>query len=102
MKINIWKNQREIEKTYEVDAYDIMYGTVEDILGILDGIDEKSNNMELLNAVSQNREKLNELLLDVFPEMTPDELKRVKMKELIPLLLELFTFIGKSFQKQKN
>ena len=28
MKINIYKNQREVEKTYEVDNYDLMYGTV--------------------------------------------------------------------------
>ena len=36
MKLNIYKNQKEIEKTYTIDDYDIMYGTVEDILSVFD------------------------------------------------------------------
>jgi hypothetical protein len=42
------------------------------------------------------------LLLDVFPEATPDELRRVKLKELVPFFIELFSYVGKSFSNSKN
>ena len=46
MKLNVYKSQTEIEKTFEADAYDLMYGTVEDILGILDVLDETKDTGE--------------------------------------------------------
>ena len=102
MKINIYKNQNEIEKTLECNAYDLMYGTVEDILEILDGITDKTDQMQLFNAVAKNRDKLNKLLLDVFPEMTEADLRNIKVKELVPFFVELFSFVGESFRSQKK
>lgn len=101
MKLNIYKNQKEIEKTYEVEGYDIMYGTVEDILDILDNVNG-DNDDDLIKAVSANRDKLNKLLLDVFPEATPEELRRVKLKELIPFFTELFAYVTASFNNPET
>jgi hypothetical protein len=36
MKITIWKNENEIEKTYERDNYKLFFGTIEDILSVFD------------------------------------------------------------------
>jgi hypothetical protein len=102
LELNIYKNQKEVEKTYRTEAYDLMYGTVEDVLSILDGITDKTDNMQIFNAVSKNREKINMLLLDVFPDATPDELRKVKLKELVPFFIELFSYVGKSFSNSKN
>ena len=101
MKLNIYKNQREVEKTYEVDNYDIMYGTVEDILEVFDEIDDLQDNSQMLNAIKKYRTRLNDLLQDIFPDLTDDELRRVKLKELIPVFLELFQYVTASF-KSKN
>lgn len=97
MKLNVYKNQKEIEKTYEVDTYDLMYGTVEDILGIFDELEDYSNNMEIFKVVQKNRTKLNDLLMDVFPGITEEELRHIKLKELVPLFLELFAYVKNSF-----
>ena len=43
MRLNIWKNQTEIEKTYEVDTYDIFLGNVEDLFSIFDGVSNIMN-----------------------------------------------------------
>lgn len=102
MKLNVYKNQKEIEKTYEVDAYDIMYGTVEDVLGIFDEIDDLSDNMKLFAVIQKNRTKLNDLLLDIFPEMTADDLRKIKLKELVPLFMELFGYVSKSLGVQEK
>ena len=88
MKLNIYKNQKEIEKTYEVDSYDIMYGTVQDILAVLDDFDLENlkNEDQLLKLIVDNRSKLEDLLLDIFgvEGLTAEELRKVKLKELVP------------------
>lgn len=102
MKLNIYKNQKEIEKTYEVEAYDLMYGTVEDIFEILDGMENMQSNSEILAVIQKNRSKLNDLLKDVFPALTDAELRMVKLKELVPFFIELFAYVSSSFGSEKN
>lgn len=103
MKLNVYKNQKEIEKTYSIDTYDLMYGTVEDVLGIFDEVDDLSNNMKLFTAIQKNRTKLNDLLLDIFPDMTEADLRKIKLKELVPLFIELFNYVKDSFgNPEKN
>lgn len=101
MKLNVYKNQTEVEKTFEVDAYDLMYGTIEDIFEILDGAEGKTNR-ELMDVIRSNRKKLDRLILDVFPEMTSEDLRKIKLKELVPFFVELFVYVGGSFSDQKN
>ena len=97
MKLNIYANQRDIEKTYEADEYDLMFGTVEDVLDVLDGLTGKdATNEDFIRVINENRTKLNELLLDIFPDLQPEELRRIKVKELIPLFIDLFSFVQES------
>lgn len=102
MKLNVYKNQKEIEKTYEVDNYDIMYGTVQDILSILDEVDDLSDNQKLFDLVKKNRTKLEDLLLDIFggEGMTAEEMRRTKLKEFIPVFMDLFRYVKESFQSK--
>lgn len=103
MKLNIYKNQKEIEKTYEVEEYDIMYGTIQDILEVLDkGIDDLKNEDQLLKIVVENREKLEGFMLDIFASegLTKEELRKVKLKELVPMFFDLFGYVKNSFQSK--
>ncbi len=104
MKLNIYKNQKEIEKTYEVKEYDIMYGTVQDILAVLDdGLENLNDNEQALKLITANRTKLEDLLIDIFGSegLTEEELRRTKLKELVPVFIELFAYVQQSF-KSKN
>ncbi len=100
MKLNVYKNQKDIEKTYETEAYDIMYGTVEDVFQIMDGMENMKSNDELFKVIQQNRSKLNNLLKDIFPDLTDDELRRIKLKELVPFFIDLFGYVQKSFSEK--
>ena len=98
LKLNIYRNQKEIEKTYTADTYDILFGTVEDIMNMLD-LDAFMGNggtVSLMEAtgklVSGSREMLKPLLKDIFPGVTDDELRRVKAKELLAVLAGLTGF----------
>jgi hypothetical protein len=102
MKLNIYKNQNEVEKTYEIDNYDIMYGTVEDVLSMFDDIDDFSDNMQIFKVIQKNRNKLNDLLKDIFPDLTDEELRRVKLKELVPVFMGLFTYVQNFLGTEKT
>lgn len=102
MKLNIYESQKEVKKTYEVDEYDIMYGTVQDILAVLDDVDDLNDRVQLLTVVNKNRAKLEDLLMDIFSDagLTKEELRKIKVKELIPLFLDLFRYVRDSFQSK--
>ena len=102
MKLNIYKDQKTIDKTYEVDEYDIMYGTVEDIFDVLDGMEDMKTDGEILKLIQVNRKKLNSLLLDIFEGLTEEELRHIKIKELVPLFLDLFAYVKSSFGKSEK
>lgn len=81
--LNIYKasNKKEIEKTLVADGYDLMYGTIEDFTEIID-IDKMDNQMEVLKMVIHGFEQLKPLFKDVFPELTDEDLRNTKVKEL--------------------
>lgn len=99
MKLNIYKNQKEIAKTFEVDNYDLMYGTVQDILTIMDDLDDFNDNTKLIELIQKNRTKLDDLLIDIFSPvgMKPEDLRMIKIKELIPVFVDLFNYVKESF-----
>ena len=101
MRLDIYKNQKEIEKTYEIEAYDLMYGTVEDMFNILESVSDGSDD-DWTQAIMKNRGVLNNLIRDVFPEITDEELRKIKVKDLIPFFIDLFGFVNKSFGTEKN
>ena len=66
MKLNTYKNQNEVEKTFEIEAYDLMYGTVEDLLNILDGVTENgANETAMFKIISDNKTVINLSLIHI-------------------------------------
>lgn len=94
LMLNIYKNSREIEKSYEADTYDLMFGTIEDIMSLLDGfsLDEDGNEGDLLELVKNGMGMLKPFLKDIFPYVTDEELRMTKVKELVPLFIDIFKF----------
>lgn len=103
MKLNVYKadNKNEIEKTYEAESYDLMLGTVEDIMQIVD-IDKLNTDVEIASTVVKAYPLLKPFLKDVFPGLTDDELKRVKIKELIPTFVQIVKGIFESLKPIKQ
>lgn len=94
IKLNIYKkdNKKEVEKTYTAESYDLMLGTVEEFMQIID-IDKVNDNLEVAKMVVKCYGQIKPLLKDVFVGVTDDELNRVKVKELIPVIIEICTTI---------
>lgn len=105
LKLDVYKfdaetgrtSQTEIEKTVTAETYDLMFGTVEDILGLLDVIGDTTDTSAVINAVAVNWEKLCILLLDVFPQMTRDDLRNIKVRDVVPVIVDLFKYVANGF-----
>ena len=105
ISLNIYKedNKKEIEKTYSVEGYELMLGTVEDFMSVID-IDKLGDNIEAAKMLLKCYKQLTPLLLDIFPDVTEEELKRVKVNELIETFKQVGAAIidGFGFLKQGN
>lgn len=92
LKLNIYKNKKEIEKTYTVESYELMFGIAEDIMNVID-IDKFDDDSALAMMVVKSFPLLKPLLKDVFPGLTDEELRKVKVKEMIPLFKDIIASI---------
>lgn len=105
LTLNIYKG-REIEKTYTADSYDIMFGTVEDIIKLidLDALTKSTDNADFVRAVGnlivKGFDELKPLLMDIFPELTEDELRRTRVKEIVPLVMDVVKYSFTTFFPQ--
>ncbi len=96
LKLNIYE-KRKIVKTYTAETYDLMFGTVEDLLNIID-IDniQAGDKTELIKAVakvlSHSMDIVKPLLKDVFEGLTDEELRNTKISEIVDALSNIVTY----------
>ena len=91
LTLNIYKaeNHNEVEKAYTAESYDLMLGTVEDLIQLID-VDKMTDNLAVASMVVKGYSKLKPFIKDIFQGVTDDELNRVKVKELIPTFIQVF------------
>lgn len=90
LKLNIYsaEDKNKVEKTYTAESYDLMLGTVEDIMQLID-VDKMTDNAAVTAMVVKGYSKIKPFIKDVFDGVTDDELNRVKVKELIPTFIDI-------------
>lgn len=100
MKLNIYE-KHQIVKTYEADAYDLMFGTVEDVAAAvtLDKL-QGGSDYEIIKAVGEmvvgSMDLVKDLLKDLFPGITDEEIRKTKTSEIARVLVEVVIYtIGK-------
>lgn len=112
LKLNIYSTEKKegkrvIEKTYTTNTYSLLWGTVEDFLNILELNNAKSmSNEELINIafnlVTNAKDKVNELLLDVFDGITEAELRMATFKDIVDVLIACFKYSIASIDILRN
>ena len=93
IELKTYKNQNEVEKVFRVEEFDLMLGSIEDVLELFDEIEETSDMGAIATAVIKNRGILYNLVLGIFPDMTRDDLKKIKVRELLPFFLQVLDYI---------
>ena len=94
IKLNIYdeKDKTKVKKTLEAEGYDLMLGTVEDFMDIID-IDKLGDEKEVAKMAVKGYKQLKPLIMDIFPELQEDEYKRIKVNELIRLIVQIGTAV---------
>ncbi len=105
LKLNIY-NGKVIEKTYITDTYDLMYGTIEDVLNVID-LDKIDKSVELGKMIIRLLPLIKPFLKDVFDGLTDEELRRTKVKEVKQIFEKIFSYgfdllIGVEDDNSKN
>lgn len=103
LTLNIYSKERnaetgkkEIAKTYTTDEYDLMYGTVEDILVLFDNVNV-NDTTQVMTVIRKFMNQLNPLLKDVFYGLTDEEMKNIKVKELVPVIVNIIKLAMSEF-----
>lgn len=106
LKLNIYE-KKSIIKTYTAETYDLLFGTVEDLLNVID-IDniQAGDKTELIKAIAKilahSLDIVKPLLKDVFDGLTDDELRNTKLKEIIDVLANVITYSISEITKGNN
>ncbi len=97
LNLNIY-NGREVEKVYTANEFDIMFGTVEDLIELID-VDKFSGgatDLDFITAIATllkgGMEQVKSLLKELFPEVTEEELKRTKVREVLEILMQVLKY----------
>lgn len=85
------ENGKNIIKSYESTTYDLMFGTVMSLMDLLK-IEDMDDQVEMLKTVYNAWDEIKTVLSGVFPEATDEDWKHVKVKELLPMILEIAKF----------
>lgn len=106
LKLNIY-NKKQVVKTYTAETYDLMFGTVEDLINLIDLDKLKTgSDVELLklagDVVMNGLGIIKPLLKDIFDGLTDEELRSTKTSEIASVLVEIVKFTITEISKGEN
>lgn len=109
LKLNIYE-KKEIVKTYTADTYDITFGTVEDLINVLDldnmNFEDNSSLIKMAGkVVLGGMDIIKPLYKDIFDGLTDEEMRNTHIKELADVLIQVVKFTIKellSGESSKN
>ena len=92
-------------KTYTTESIDISFGTMEDIINVLD-FDNLNDTKQIGVAVLKASKQIKPFLKELFPEVTEEELRTVKTSNIIGIFKRIYKYateeLGNLNEKTKN
>ena len=96
MKLNIYE-KKKIVKTYEVEGYDVMFGTLTDLAKAinLDSL-KTGSDIEIIKMAGKlflkSEDTFRKLFKDMFDGLTDDELDHTSLREMKEVIVELVRY----------
>ena len=94
LTLNIYDTNNEVKKTYKASEFDLMWGTIEDLVNCID-IDKTDDNVAVGKMILHVLPQLKPLLKQIFSGLSDSEIRCTKVKELVPICLNAFTYAFK-------
>lgn len=100
MKLNIYgkkDGRKAVIKTYTAEAYELLWGTCEDVAGALD-LDKLTTGSDTeivklaMNLVINSMGTVKALFLDIFDGLTEEELRSASVKEMAKVLVDVVRY----------
>lgn len=89
--LNVYAKTGEVVKTCEAQAVEIEFGTVRAIMELLK-VESIDDTGALLKVIYNAWDELIAVLGQCFPEMDYEDWSHVRVKELIPLIVEILKY----------
>lgn len=96
LKLNIYKGG-QVVKTYKASTYDLMFGTMEDFIEIIEpdklfSDDKADMGTAATKLLTGGMNQLKPLFLEVFPGLTEEELRHTRVKDLVVVGKEILKY----------
>ena len=92
LTLNIYDEKgKEVVKTAKSCTFDLMFGTIFKLMDLLK-IEDIDNNLEVLKVIYGAWNEIKVVLSTVFPDVSEDEWTHVKVKELVPIIINIGKF----------
>lgn len=95
ISLNIYDGTK-IEKTYTAEGYDLMMGTIDDFVELID-VDKLDDEKAIMGMIIKGYSHIKPLVMDMFPGMTDEEFKRVRLTELVQTIIQAGAAIAENF-----
>ncbi len=82
------ENKKEIEKVYEAEGFELPFEIVDNVIEALDL--EETDNTKLGMAILKSAKYIKPVMLDIFEGLTAEELGRVSVSKLVPIIFQIF------------
>lgn len=101
--LNIYDEEKKVEKTYRTNDFMLMMGTAEDLINIIE-LDKFNGKMtreeeilETVKIVWKCFPLFKPILKDIFPGLTDEECRRVNLLEVGGLIYNVIGYITANF-----
>lgn len=92
LKLNIYDDSnKEVVKTVESNTFDLTFGTIRTLMDLLK-IESLENTMDMLKTIYGAWNEIKNVLGEVFPDMKDEDWNHVKVKELVPVIINIGKF----------
>lgn len=92
LTLNIYdKSGKEVVKVLKSSTYDLMFTTIRKIMAILK-VESLDNNVEILKIICEAWDEVVDVLSAVFPDAEESDWDGVKVKELVPVVMDIAKF----------
>lgn len=107
MKLDIFDKKGNIEKTYEKDVHDLLFGTVDDVSQALDLQNNEKISLEDLTTIvtefiGSDIDTAKEIIKGIFDGLTDEELRRAKLADYMGVIVEVVSFTMGALGKVKG
>jgi hypothetical protein len=98
IKLNIYDGKKVV-KTYEADEFNLMTGTCEDIINMVDidkltsgKLNDAEMGVEIIKVVAKSFGKFKPFLQDVFEGLTDEEYRNTSIKEVAGVVITIVKY----------